>query len=40
MSWLTLTAVVAEPNPAHNKITPGTTYVTYAVPVSIAPPKR
>jgi hypothetical protein len=28
MSWLTLTAVVAEPNPAHSRMTPGTTYVT------------
>jgi len=25
MSWLTVTAVVAEPKPAHNRITPGTT---------------
>ena len=25
MSWLTVTAVVAEPKPAHSRITPGTT---------------
>jgi hypothetical protein len=25
MSWLTVTAVVAEPKPAHRRITPGTT---------------
>jgi hypothetical protein len=40
MSWLTLTAVMEAPKPAHSNRTPGTTYVTYAVPVWIAPPKR
>lgn len=43
MSSLTAVAVVAAPNPAHRSRTPGTTYMTYeswAVPVSIAPPKK
>jgi hypothetical protein len=40
MSWLTVTAVVAAPEPAHSRMTPGTTYVTYLVPVSMAPPNR
>src|SRR5262245_23866032 len=40
MSWHTLTAVCDEPNPAQRRITPGRTYVTYAPPVWIAPPKR
>ena len=40
ISWLTLTAVVAEPKPAQSTRTPGTTYETCAVPVCTAPPNR
>jgi hypothetical protein len=40
MSFVTATAVRDAPNDAHSMITPGTTYVTYSVPVSMAPPNR
>ena len=40
MSSQTRTAVSAEPKPAHSTRTPGSTYVTYAVPVWMAPPDK
>ncbi len=40
MSSATLTAVEAAPKPAQSSMAPGTTYVTYCVPVSMAPPKK